>query len=375
MPSTQLRQRIVESVNRLVVKVGTNAICDTDGQLDARAFGALAGQIAATMRDGTSVALVASGAVGAGMAELELNRRPRTLPMLQATAAVGQGQLMRRFHDIFARRGVKVAQVLVTRDDFEDRKRYINIRNTLTTLWDCGVLPILNENDAAGVEEFRFGDNDIIAALVTNMLAADLLVLLTTVEGVLKDGQVVEMIDRVDDDAFALVEDARSALGSGGMGSKIAAAGMVVKMGEIAAIANARAPRVLSRLLAGEKIGTVFVPAERRMSSRRRWIAQATRPAGTLTVDAGAARALTARGKSLLPSGITEIKGRFQTGDVVRILGPDGAELGRGLTNYPADQLRQIQGKRSGQIAAVLGEKPYDEAVHRNNLSLTDRSG
>jgi glutamate 5-kinase len=375
MPSTQLRQRIVESVHRLVVKVGTNAICDDDGQLDARAFGALAGQIAAAMRDGTSVALVASGAVGAGMAELDLGRRPRTLPMLQATAAVGQGQLMRRFHDIFARRGVKVAQVLVTRDDFEDRKRYINIRNTLTTLWDCRVLPILNENDAAGVEEFRFGDNDIIAALVTNMLAADLLVLLTTVEGVLKDGQVLDRIDRVDDEAFALVQDARSSLGSGGMGSKIAAAGMVVKMGEIAAIANARTPKVLTRLLAGEKVGTVFVPAERRMSSRRRWIAQATRPAGTLTVDAGAAKALTGRGKSLLPSGITEIKGRFQTGDVVRIVGPEGTELGRGLTNYPADQLRQIQGKRSGQIAAILGEKPYDEAVHRNNLSLTDRPG
>ncbi|MFW5839188.1 MAG: glutamate 5-kinase [Planctomycetota bacterium] len=375
MPSTQLRQRIVESVSSMVVKVGTNAICDAQGQLETRVVGALASQIARAMQDGVSVALVASGAVGAGMAELGLDKRPKTLPMLQATAAVGQGQLMRRFHDIFARRKVKVAQVLVTRDDFEDRKRYINIRNTLTTLWECGVLPIINENDAAGVEEFRFGDNDIIAALVNNMLAADLLVLLTTVDGVLKDGKVLELIQRVDDEAFALVNASRSCLGSGGMASKIAAAGMVVTMGEMAAIANARTGGILDKLRAGRKVGTVFVPADRKISSRRKWIAQATRPAGTLVIDSGAARALQQRGKSLLPSGIAQVQGSFDTGDVVRIATAEGVELARGLTNYPADQLRQIMGKQSSQIEKILGEKPYDEAVHRNNLSLTDRAG
>lgn len=370
MPSTPLRERIVRDVQSLVVKVGTNAICSADGRIDSRVFSGLARQIAQLIHAGKNVCLVASGAVGAGMSELDLTERPQTLPMLQATAAVGQGQLMRRFHDRFARSGVKVAQVLVTREDFESRDRYLNIRNTLRVLAENRVLPIINENDAVAVDEFKFGDNDIISALVCNMLRSDLLVLLTTVDGVLSEGKVVDLIESTDE-ALALVEDQRSRLGSGGMGSKLTAAGMVTRAGELAVIANARTPNILTKLLAGGKLGTVVMPARRRMSSRRRWIAQASRPTGTLVIDDGACRALLDKGKSLLPSGIVRAEGKFQQGDIVRIVSASGEELARGLSNYTCDEIQQIAGKRSNQIRSALGHKPYDEVVHRNNMTLS----
>jgi glutamate 5-kinase len=371
MPPSDVRKDIVARARRIVVKVGTSAITDPDGRLERPTVTALAGQLAALMRAGKDVILVASGAVGAGMGELNLPQRPKSLPMLQAVAAVGQGQLMRVFHDVFARRRIRVAQVLVTRDDFENRTRYLNIRNTLHTLWECGVLPVLNENDAVAVDELRFGDNDIIAAHLTNMLAADVLVLLSTVDGLLDGGRIVDVVSAVDDQARALADGRRSRLGSGGMASKLSAAELVTRAGEVAVIANARAPRVLLRLLKGQAVGTVFVPAAGKMSSRRRWIAQASRPAGRIHVDAGAARALRSGGKSLLPSGIAAVSGRFQKGDTVIVAGPDGRELARGLTNYDAGQVEKIKGLRTAQVARVLGEKPYDEVIHRNNMTLS----
>jgi len=370
MPGNAVRQNVISRAKRIVVKVGTAAITDESHRLDRRTVTRLAAQIAAAMQSGKALTLVTSGAIGAGMGELDLDERPRTLPMLQAVAAVGQGQLMRTFHDVFARRGVRVAQVLVTRDDFEDRTRYLNIRHTLTTLHDCGVLPILNENDAVAVEEIRYGDNDIIAAHVTNMLAADLLVLLTSVDGVLKEGKVLDVIERVDRETLSLAGTERARGGSGGMASKLAAARMVTLAGEAAAIANARAPRVLTRLLAGERVGTVFVPAARKMSSRRRWIAQAARPAGRIVVDPGAAKALRQRGKSLLPSGITAVTGKFPKGATVAVVDPSGTELARGLTNYSSEQIEKIKGLKTSQIPKVLGDKPYDEVIHRNNMTL-----
>jgi glutamate 5-kinase len=370
MPADAVRREVVSGAKRVVVKIGTNAICDERGRLDRRIVTGLARQVARAVKEGRAMTVVASGAVGAGMGELDLKRRPRTLPMLQAVAAVGQGQLMRSFHDAFARHGVRVAQVLVTRDAFEDRTRYLNIRNTLTTLTDCGVLPVINENDAVAVDEFRFGDNDIIAALVANMLAADVLVLLTTVDGVMKGREVLDVITRVDEEALSLADSRRSALGAGGMASKLAAAGMVTRVGEAAVIANARAPRVLTRVLAGQKVGTVLVPSAPKMSGRRRWIAQASRAKGKLVVDDGAARALTQRGRSLLPSGVTAVIGGFGKGETIAVVDAHGRELARGLSNYSAEQIEQIKGLRSSQIAAALGDKPYDEVIHRDNMTL-----
>ena len=344
MPGNKARQRIVEKARRVVVKVGTNAICDDAGRINRRVVTSLAEQISSIMRRGISVTLVASGAIGAGMGELDIPSRPKAIPKLQAVAAVGQGQLMRTFHDAFARHDVKVAQVLLTRDDFDDRSRYLNIRNTLAALAGFPALPIINENDTVAVDEIRFGDNDVLAALVANMLGADLLVFLTAVDGVMKDGQVLEFIEQVDGEAAALVTGEKSRLGSGGMGSKIQAAGMVTRAGEAAVIANARTPNVLTRLLAGEAVGTVFVPAERRMGSRRRWIGQASRPAGRLVIDDGAVGALQRSGKSLLPSGIRAVFGKFAKGSVVAVVDSSGTEVARGLTNYSSDQIDRIKG-------------------------------
>ena len=370
MSSREIRQEIIARATRIVVKVGTSGICDDGGRPDRRVISRLAGQIAAAMKSGTSVVLVASGAIGAGMGELGLTKRPKTMPMLQACAAIGQGQLMRAFHDAFARRGLRVAQVLLTGDDFEDRTRYLNIRNTLASLAECGAVPIINENDTVAIDEIRFGDNDIIAAHLTNMLAADVLVLLTGADGVLTGGKVVDVIDKVDERAVSLAWSGKTPLGSGGMSSKIEAAGLVTRAGEAAVIANARRPKVLTDLLAGKRVGTVFAPARRRMSSRRRWIGQAARPAGKIVVDAGAARAVTQRGKSLLPSGVVAVAGKFAKGATVAVIGPQGKELARGLANYSAEQIDLIKGRKTSQIAAALGDKPYDEVIHRNNMTL-----
>jgi glutamate 5-kinase len=370
MPDMAVREQIISRARRVVVKVGTNAICDSSGRPDRKAIGGLAGQIAALMKKGVEVTLVSSGAIGAGIGECGLSARPRTVPRLQAVAAVGQGQLMRTFQDIFARRAVRVAQVLVTRDAFEDRARYLNIRNTLTALREYNALPIINENDTVAVDEIRFGENDVLAALVANLIGADVLVFLTGVDGVMKDRAILDVIEQVDDAAMRLVRPDRSSMGSGGMASKLMAAGLVTRAGEAAVIANAHLPRVLLRVMAGERVGTVVVPARRRMSSRRRWIGQASRPMGKVLVDEGAARALTARGKSLLPSGVTAVVGRFAKGATVTVLGPDGREIARGLTNYSAQQIERIRGLKTSQIARVLGDKPYDEIIHRDNLSL-----
>jgi len=371
MAGANLRQDVVSRARRIVVKLGTNALTDAAGRLDGPFVADLSGQIARTLRGGVDVTLVSSGAIGAGMAELDLPDRPRTLPVLQATAAVGQGQLMRTFHDAFSRFDVKVAQILVTREDFHSRARYLNIRNTIAALVDCRALPIINENDTVSVDEIRFGDNDLIAALVANMVDADLLVLLTDVDGFLRGGRVVDVIDRLDESALEGAGGKGSRLGSGGMRSKLRAAGMVTGSGAAAVIANARVRNVLPRLLAGEPLGTACAPVRRRVSARRRWIGHAARASGKIVVDAGAAHALKEAGKSLLASGITAVTGRFGHGATVAIVDSAGRQLARGLTNYSAEQIDKIKGLKSSQIAKALGDKPYDEVVHRNNMTLS----
>lgn len=370
MPSRPWRQDVVRRSTSIVVKIGTSALTDAAGRLDVPFLRDLAGQVARVVNGGVAVTLVASGAVGAGMAELDLPKRPATLPLLQATAAVGQGQLMRHFSDAFAAHGMKVAQILVTRGDFESRTRYLNIRNTVAALQEFKVVPILNENDSVAVDELRFGDNDIIAAHMTNLLAAGLLVLLTSVDGVYRGKELLDIIEDAGRGALELPTGQRSKLGSGGMGTKLTAAEMVTAAGEVTLVANARTPNVLGRLLAGEQLGTLCVPAPHKMSARRRWIGQASRATGKLIVDDGAAAALRERGKSLLPSGVTAVVGSFEKGDTIAIVDRQGNVIARGLTNYSCDQASAIKGLKTSQIAKVLGEKPYDELVHRNNMTL-----
>ena len=370
MPARDTRERVIANASQVVVKVGTHSICDDAGRPDRQAIGRLAEQIALAMRRGVSMTLVASGAIGSGLGELGLAERPKTMPHLQAAAAVGQGQLMRTFHDVFAEYGVRVAQVLVTRDDFDDRTRYLNIRNTLRALAEYDALPIINENDTVAVDEIRFGENDVLAAIVASMMGADLLVILTVVDGLMKDGRVIDVIERVDDETMSLVRTERTALGTGGMGTKLQAADLMIRAGEAAVIANAATEDVLTRILSGERVGTVFVPAERKMSHRRRWIGHVSRPLGKVAVDSGAARAIGDEGKSLLPSGITDVVGTFGKGAVVSVVDPEGNEIARGLTNYSSAQIEKIKGLKTAQIADVLGDNPYDVVVHRDNMTV-----
>jgi glutamate 5-kinase len=296
--------------------------------------------------------------------------------MLQATAAIGQPALMSLYEKAFAKHGLHAGQILVTRTDFENRTRYVNICNTLDALHKLHSVAIINENDTIAVDELdRFADNDTIAALVTNLLRADLMVLLTVVDGVLnQEGHLVDLVEQIDD-VRSLVKRDRSALGSGGMASKLTAAKLVTDAGEGVVIANGRESNVLIKLLDGKRVGTIFTPARRKMTARQRWIVGAVRPAGWITIDAGAVEAVCSRGKSLLARGIIQVSGRFKRGDIVRIVGPDGVTVAHGICNYSRAQLDRIKGLKSHEIADALGHKPYDETIHRDNLVLTAGPG
>jgi glutamate 5-kinase len=372
MPSTQARQQLVRTAKTIVVKLGTNVLADEKGLLDRRRVHNLAGQIAQLHRRGLRVTVVSSGAIGAGTGVMGLAHRPRELPMLQATASVGQPVLMRFFEEGFRRHGLHAAQILLTRTDFENRIRYLNIRNTIAALHELSAIPIINENDTVAVDEIRYGDNDMIAALTANLIRADLLAILSVVEGLIgPDGQRVDAVERIDREVVAMVGAHKSALGSGGMATKLQAIRRVTEAGDYAVIADGRTPRVLTRLLAGEKVGTLFMPAPNKLSARKRWIGWTVLPRGTITVDDGAAKALRRGGKSLLAIGVTAVEGQFLHGDVVRIRDSAGLEFARGLTNYTSAEVDRIRGLRSSQFAAVLGSKPYDEVVHRDNLVIT----
>ncbi|MCG3178098.1 MAG: Glutamate 5-kinase [Phycisphaerae bacterium] len=371
MPSTEVRRNVVAAARLVVVKIGTNVLTGADGRLDRRLIGRLAGQIARHHSAGRRFVVVSSGAIGAGMGELHLPTRPRRLPELQAAAAVGQKHLMNLFSVAFQRHGVHAAQLLLTRADFENRSRYLNIRNSIDALHRFGSIPVINENDVVAVDEIRFGDNDTIAALTTNLLRANLLIVLTVVDGLLDgDGRRIDLIERVTAAVTKLANRNRSSLGSGGMKSKLEAISRVTESGEIAMIANGRMPNVIARILAGEPVGTVFLPAARKMTSRHRWIGMTVRPVGAVHVDAGAARAVVEGRKSLLPSGIVEVEGEFEAGEVISVLGPDGRELARGLSRYDAAEVARIRGCRTSEIAARLGPTAHhgDEVIHRDNL-------
>lgn len=367
MPSTLLRQNLGH-VRQLVVKLGTQLLTAPDGQLDVAFIARMVGQVAGLVDRGLQVTLVSSGAVGAGMAELGLAKRPRDVAEMQAVAAVGQPGLVSRYREALAKHGLGAAQLLLTRGDFDDRSRYLNIRNCVAALHRMRCVPVINENDTVAVEELRFGDNDMLAAMMCNALCADALVLLTTVDGLLNEaGERIDMVDDVRG-ASGLVRAGTSALGTGGMSTKLEAARLVTGAGEIAVIANGREKDVLPRLLAGEKLGTVFVPAKRKLAGRQRWIGLTKRPAGTLHVDGGAVEALRTRGKSLLARGVTRAEGEFDRGALVAVVGPDAEPVARGLTNYSADEVRLIMGKKSNQFEKLLQRPGYTEVIHRDHM-------
>jgi glutamate 5-kinase len=321
------------------------------------------------------VVCVSSGAVASGLHELGLSARPNDLPGLQAAAAVGQARLVEVYRRYFTDHGIAAAQVLLTHADLRSRERHLNARNTLTRLLRDGVVPVVNENDTVAVDEIRVGDNDTLAALVSVLLRADALVMLTTTDGLRARaddaGTLMTTVPRITPETFAAAGGTRSGLGTGGMRTKVEAADIVTRCGECAIIADASEPDVLARVLGGEAIGTFFAAREDRLAGRKRWIAFFDRPRGALHLDAGATVAVRDQGRSLLAAGIRAVDGAFASGDPVRILGDCGNEIARGLVAYPASELQRIHGCTSAEIAEILGRADAGEVVHRDDLVLS----
>lgn len=377
------RLAVVAAADPLVVKIGTRCLARPDGTLDERQVEAVAEQLVAIGAGSTRrVVLVSSGAVGAGIGLLGLSERPTDLAGLQAAAAVGQSHLIEAYNRAFQRHGLLAAQVLLTADDINDRRRYLNLRNALRALFDYGAIPVVNENDTVRTDELArtVGDNDQLAAMVTNALRAPLLVILTDVEG-LYDGdpadpaaRVIPTVEVMDARTTGLAQGAAKkpgpALSKGGMRSKLQAAQIATCAGESVILASGRRPRALIDLMAGEPLGTLLVGQRDRVGERKRWIGLAARPVGTLTLDDGAARAVRDQGKSLLPIGLTAVSGSFERGDLVSLVDARGTEIARGLTNFDSDELARVLGEPSDRVAAILGRASHTVAVHRNDLAL-----
>lgn len=376
-----LRTEIAAAAETWVVKVGTRVLTRPDGVLNERRVAELAHELHQLLEAGRRVALVSSGAVGAGMGQLKLKERPRDLAHLQAVAAVGQSFLVQTYDQSLRAHGRHAAQVLLTADDLDDRTRYLNVRNTLLTLMEYGAVPIINENDTVSVDELltTFGDNDRLAAMVTNLIRAPLLVLLSDVDGLYSGdprepgAELISTVAQLDDSVLAMVRDRNTGLSKGGMASKLAAARMATLSGENVIIANGREPGSLARILAGETVGTLFVAQGQSVRSWKRWIGFTAQPRGHLVLDAGARQAIERQGRSLLAIGVVDAVGNFKKGDVVALRDPTGQEFARGLVNYAAADVLRIKGLRTEAIAAALGHCPYQEVIHRDNMAVTAR--
>ncbi|MFQ5457542.1 MAG: glutamate 5-kinase [Myxococcota bacterium] len=372
------RRGAVARARRVIVKVGSSIVTADGRGLNRRAVNAIARDIASVLSGGAQVILVSSGAVAAGNSHLEMKRRPRTIPEKQATAAVGQSRLIRAWERAFVPHDRSVGQVLLTSDDLGNRRRFLNARHTLLTLLRLGVVPVINENDTVVVEEIKFGDNDQLAALVTNLIEADLLIFLTDTEGLYdrdprreKRPRLIPLVRRIGPALEAMAGNAAGGTtGTGGIASKIAAARKSAQFGVPCVVASGRRRGCIGRILAGEPIGTLFLPDETPLTSRKHWIAHTGRARGALRVDSGAVDALRDRGKSLLPSGVTAVKGQFGVGDLVQILDPRGREFARGLAAYRSEEIDRIKGLRTSDIVAALGYKSTDEIIHRDDLVL-----
>jgi glutamate 5-kinase len=368
---------IFDQAKRVVVKVGSNVLTDDNG-LNVKAIRSISRQIHRLIDRGTEVILVSSGAMASGIKKIGLSKRPDEIPKRQAVAAVGQAGLMMEYEKAFERYGKKVAQILLTSDDLNHRQRYLNARNTIHTLLSWKIVPIINENDTVGVEEIKFGDNDNLSAMITLLMDAHVLVNLTDIDGLYTkdprtqaDATLIPTVSTINRSIEKVANDIPGALGTGGMLSKIKAAKKVTAAGIPMIIACGEKTDILVRLFSGEAHGTVFEPKEKKMASRKCWIAFSSKPKGVLTIDDGAVTAVLKKGKSLLPSGIIRVEGDFQMGAAVQFKGTADEILGTGLVNYNARDIREIMGLRSSMILKRLGYKPFDEVIHRDNLAIT----
>lgn len=375
------RRTLADTSRLVIVKVGTRVLTGSDGLLDTARIEVLGRQFDALLSQGRRVVLVSSGAVGAGMGRMGLRARPQELAHLQAVAAIGQSSLIEAYERAFRGRNRHAAQVLLVADDLQDRARYLNIRNTLRALLDYGAIPVINENDTVSVEELRtsFGDNDRLAALVTTLLGADLLVLLSDVDGVFDrhpseaGAARVPIVERIDGRIEGLACDRLGGVSKGGMASKIAAARIATEAGSHCVIACGRDDHVLERLMAAEDVGTAFLARGVTMPAWKRWLGWSADAKGRVIVDDGARAAVVDQGRSLLAAGVRRLEGEFATGDIVALATADGREFARGLVNYSIADLHRIAGLKTERIAEELGYCPYDEVIHRDNLAITRR--
>jgi glutamate 5-kinase len=377
MPRVNYKEAIITPLRRLVVKVGSAVLSDPNG-LRPEVIANLARQIDAIITGGREVVLVTSGAIAAGRARL--GRRASTIAERQAAAATGQIELMRQWAKAFDAHGRTVGQLLLTHEDLAERKRRLNAVHTIESLFAAGVIPIVNENDTVAVEEIRMGDNDVLSSLVAGMVQAGLLIILSDVPGVLTgdprtrpDASLIPLITDPEAEMRGLVAESVGPLGSGGMATKIKAARQAARAGICVIIAPGREPDTLTAALdPAREVGTLILAGSKRLPGRKHWIAFALRPSGAIGLDHGAAEALRSKGRSLLASGIREVRGEFGSGDCVSLLDSDGLEFGRGLVNYPAADVLKVKGMRSQEIPRVLGYKVADEIIHRDNFVLIE---
>ena len=373
------RQTLFDKAKRVVVKVGSAVLTDENGLKD-EVIANIARELSFLQETGREVILVTSGAVAAGRRKVGPDVKISTeLKVKQALAAIGQGHLMHAYEKAFGEHDQKVAQVLLTHSDLSSRDRYLNVRNTILSLFDFGVIPIINENDTVSVEELRFGDNDTLGALIANMIGADMFVILTDVDGLytaspLEDptAKAVYTVARIDSKVEKMAGYTRSALGTGGMQSKIRAAKMVSACGASSFIGPGNRTDILKDLFSGNMVGTFFLPSTDKIKSRKHWIAYVLRPQGYFVLDDGACRAVVDRGKSLLPSGILEVEGHFGVGSPVQCRNTDNRVIAAGLTNYSSKDIEKIKGCRTSEIKSILGFSDSDEIIHRDNLVLLD---
>jgi glutamate 5-kinase len=371
------RKTSFDNAKRVIVKVGSNVLTEDSG-LALNVVRSISRQICRLIDRGLEVILVTSGAMSAGLRKIGLSKRPDEIPKRQAVSAVGQASLIMEYENAFERYGNKVAQILLTSDDLNNRKRYLNARNTLYTLLSWQVVPIINENDTVAIESIKFGDNDNLAAMIALLMDADILIILSDIDGLYArdprsnpDAELIPMVTAFNKSLEKIAGDIPGSLGTGGMLSKIKAAKKVTAAGVPMVIANGNVPDILEKLFNGGTYGTFFVPQAERLPSRKCWIGYSLKPEGVIVIDHGAATAVLKRGKSLLSSGIVGVEGDFGIGAPVEFKTAEGEVLGTGLVNYSAADIRKIMGLQSRQIQDRLGEKPYDEVIHRDNLVIT----
>ncbi len=372
-----MRHRILKEARRVVLKVGSSLVASKGLGLHTERLERLAAELAELKTQNRDILMVSSGAIVSGIEKLGLKEYPKSLPIKQAAAAVGQSRLMWAYEKAFEKEGVKVAQVLLTREDLTNRARFLNSRHTLTALLGFGVVPIINENDTVAVEEIRFGDNDSLAGMVAHLVDADLLVILSDVEGLYTEdprknpkATLISVVAEVTDEIERRAGGTASFEGTGGMRTKVMAAKTAASYGVATVILSGERTGQLTALFDGKDVGTLFLPKDQQLTSRKHWIAYTVKAKGRIALDAGAVDALTRRGKSLLPSGITAVDGEFEAGDSVACTDGQGREIAKGLVNYSSAAISKIKGLKSADIQQTLGYKDYDEVIHRDNLVI-----